>query len=310
MSKKKEDMEMIHPNPCYETVASATAASKPPDLSNKKTNYSSYIKCLIAGWITNFVLILAVAAILAIFQARVTSGVDAQIQDLQLSGNQSRSTNAAGPPGPTGPSGSQGLPGAKGEKGDTGSIGPPGSPASVVGGVSYIRWGSTTCRLGVTFVYSGQTGSTRGEDQGGASNYVCMPNNPQYPSGYGIGVKGNSYVYGTEYEQPPPPHQGSHQHNAVCAVCYVADKHTTIMIPARTSCPTGWTMEYHGYLASEYIGHHRTTYVCVDDGVSSVPNSQADVDGGHFYFIEVHCSGFACPPYHAERELGCAVCSK
>ncbi len=83
------------------------------------------------------------------------------------------------------------------------------------------------------------------------------------------------------------------------------------MIPPRTSCPTGWTMEYHGYLASEFTGHHRTTYVCVDDGVSSVPNSEADVDGGHFYFIEVRNShGFAYLSENEERELGCAVCSK
>ena len=37
---------------------------------------------------------------------------------------------------------------------------------------------------------------------------------------------------------------GGAQHNAPCAVCNVPDKSTTIMIPARLDCPTGWTREY------------------------------------------------------------------
>jgi len=83
---------------------------------------------------------------------------------------------------------------------------------------------------------------TNGYDRGGASNYICMPNDPQYTLAFRPGVQGYSYVYGTEYEQPPPGYS-VHQHNAVCAVCYVADKHTTIMIPAHTSCPSGWILD-------------------------------------------------------------------
>ena len=39
------------------------------------------------------------------------------------------------------------------------------------------------------------------------------------------------------------------------------------MIPAKMSCPSGWTREY--YLMSEYIGHRRTEYICVDSNMES-----------------------------------------
>jgi hypothetical protein len=31
------------------------------------------------------------------------------------------------------------------------------------------------------------------------------------------------------------------QHDAPCAVCYIPTRHSVIMIPAKTSCPSGWT---------------------------------------------------------------------
>ncbi|KAK2174253.1 hypothetical protein NP493_816g02017 [Ridgeia piscesae] len=38
------------------------------------------------------------------------------------------------------------------------------------------------------------------------------------------------------------------------------------MIPARLTCPDGWTKEYVGYLMSAHYTHQgRTTYTCVDN---------------------------------------------
>jgi hypothetical protein len=31
---------------------------------------------------------------------------------------------------------------------------------------------------------------------------------------------------------------------------------------------------------------------------------------GLYYHVEASCNGMACPPYNAEKELGCVVCSK
>ena len=185
---------------------------------------------------------------------------------------------------------------------------PSGTPASSVGGVTYTRWGSSTCRSGVTLVYPGRTGVTFGGHQGGASNYVCMPNDPEYTLPSRGGTQGYSFVFGTEYEDPLVP--GRFQHNAPCAVCYLPTMNTVIMIPAKTSCPSDWTREYFGYLMSEAVLNRRSMYECVDMGMESVPGSDNHIDGGHFYHVEAHCNGVACPPYDNFRELNCVVCSK
>ena len=179
-----------------------------------------------------------------------------------------------------------------------------------MGGVTYNRWGKSSCRSGANLVYSGRTGVTFGNHQGGASNYLCMPNDPDYTLAYQSGVQGHSHVYGTEYEGPPLV-SGRIQHNAPCAVCYVSTQHTVIMIPAKTTCPSGWTREYDGYLMSEAIFNlGRTMYECVDKDMESIPGSQNHIDGGHFYHVEAHCNGVSCPPYDNEKELTCAVCTK
>ena len=218
-----------------------------------------------------------------------------------------------GPKGLRGSEGRQGLPGVKGERGSglrgtKGSQGEPGQPAAVVGGVTYNRWGHTACRSGVSLVYSGKTGSSYSGHSGGGSNYLCMPNDPQYMS-HRSGVQGYSYVYGTEYEATLV--SGRSQHNAACAVCYIPNKHTTIMIPAKTTCSSGWIREYYGYLMSESVRNSsRMKYACVDIAMRSIPGSQNHIAGGHFYHVEAHCNGVSCPPYDNAKELTCVVCSK
>ena len=158
-------------------------------------------------------------------------------------------------------------------------------------------------------MYAGKTGVTFEDQQGGAANYLCMPNDPQYSLAYQPGVQGYSRVYGTEYEGPPLV-SGRVQHNAPCAVCYVSTQHTVIMIPAKTTCPSGWTREYYGYLMSEHRNNYRSMYECIDKVMESIPGSQNHIDGGHFYHVEAHCNGVACPPYDNQKELTCVVCTK
>ena len=174
----------------------------------------------------------------------------------------------------------------------------------------YTRWGESTCRSGVNRVYAGRTGSSHYTHSGGGANYICMPNDPEYSS-YFPGVQGHSYVYGTEYQFPLTPERN--QHNVPCAVCDVPNKSRVLMIPAKLTCPSGWTREYYGYLMSEHLNFSgRTMYTCVDVIIESVPGSQMDTvtAGGHFYHVEAHCNGVACPPYNNYKELTCVVCSK
>ena len=179
----------------------------------------------------------------------------------------------------------------------------------MVAGVTYNIWGRSSCQSGATRLYSGRAGVSFVHNSGGGGNYLCMPDHPEYTLPSQPGVQGYSYVYGVEYEGPPLV-SGREQHNAPCAVCYLPTKHTVLMIPARTTCPSGWTREYYGYLMSEHRIYNRSTYECVDRSMESIPGSQHHMENSHFYHTEVHCNGFACPPYNNYKELNCVVCSK
>ena len=214
-------------------------------------------------------------------------------------------TGPPGSQGATGPTGSQGQQGLPGSQGEQGIQGPPGIAGK---GVVYTRWGSSSCPSvsGTTLVYAGRTGGSHYTHGGGGANHLCMPSDPQYTLPYENGVRGHAYVYGTEYEYPL---QGSHDHNVPCAVCLAATRGTVLMLTAKTSCPTSWTTEYTGYLMTERHNHKRSMYVCVDRSQGSVSGSQANTNGALFFHVEATCNGLQCPPYDAQKELTCAVCT-
>ena len=212
-----------------------------------------------------------------------------------------------GEPGPAGgPPGPQGQSGARGATGPQGAVGAAG-PRS--GGVTYTRWGKSSCPniSGTELVYTGRVGGSDHTHRGGAANFLCMPLDPQYTLTYQVGVGGHSYVYGAEYQGPL---RGSHDHNVPCAVCYVSASETVLMIPAKTSCPTSWTREYYGWLMSAHLSHYRSHYECIDKDQESLSGSHANTDGALFYHVEANCNGMACPPYDAQKELNCVVCTK
>ena len=205
-----------------------------------------------------------------------------------------------GVPGPHGP---------QGQKGDQGVAGPAGPR---YGGVVYTRWGKSSCPSvsGTTLVYAGRAGGTWYTRKGGAANYLCMPDDPDYLS-YKPGVQGWNYLYGAEYQTfSGSPFSAVQDHNVPCAVCYASTRVAVTMIPAKTSCPSTWTLEYSGYLMSEYYAHHRTMYECVDKNPDSVPGSASSTDGILFYHVEANSNGMLCPPYDPQKELTCAVCTK
>jgi hypothetical protein len=178
--------------------------------------------------------------------------------------------------------------------------------------VTYVRWGKSSCPsvAGTELIYTGRAAGSF-YTKGGASNYLCLPNAPEYTLSYTPGSQSYSEIYGAEYQHTTGP--GTRDHNVPCAVCFVSTRVAVFMLPARTSCPAGWTREYYGYLMSDaslWTHHRRTTFECVDKDQDSVPGSQANTDGVLFYHVEANCNGIACPPYNNYKELNCAVCTK
>ena len=217
--------------------------------------------------------------------------------------------------GDTGQPGPQGGTGNKGDRGDTGQTGPQGErglPGPASGGAVYVRWGRTVCPSdqGTELVYSGRAGGSRHNNRGGGANHLCLPDDPDHLQ-YGSGTQTNSYIYGVEYQpSSSQPLQNVNSHNVPCAVCHVTTRATLLMIPAKVNCPTNWTTEYTGYLMTTHRNYHRSTYECVDKDPESVSGLNAyDSNNARLYHVEPYCSGISCPPYDAEKELTCVVCS-
>ena len=80
-----------------------------------------------------------------------------------------------------------------------GGQGPPG-PSS--GGVTYARWGQTTCpnTRGTELVYKGRPAGSYYSQKGGTSDDLCLPEEPQFLA-YGPRVQTRSpiLIHGVEY---------------------------------------------------------------------------------------------------------------
>ena len=181
----------------------------------------------------------------------------------------------------------------------------------------YTRWGRTTCSntTGTQLAYAGRAAGSYHTANGGGANYLCLPEQPQY-STFTTGTQGGRvYLYGVEYQtgnHANSPLRSFHDHNVPCAVCYTSSRGTVVMIPARLTCPSSWTREYYGYLMSNYHGNlYRSVFECVDHSPQSVTGRTIVAVGIVFYHTEVACNdGLQCPPYDAQKEVTCVVCTK
>ena len=146
--------------------------------------------------------------------------------------------------GKYGPRGPDGMKGMKGDPGPAGPQGPQGVRGLPGGGTTYIRWGRTTCPTGqrTELLYSGRAGATHHLHKGGAANYLCMPDDPDHLL-FQSGVQTDrNYVTGVEYWYGASI-SSANNHNAPCALCYVATRSVSVMIPAKTVCHTHWTLD-------------------------------------------------------------------
>ena len=226
-----------------------------------------------------------------------------------------------------GPVGEAGIPGTKGEKGSNGSsglTGPKGAPGkngtSVTGderngGTVYVRWGHDQCPSTAQLVYSGRAGGARWNEAGSGSNPQCLPLDPNFLTPISGDQRWRGLMHGAEYETVTDSNSylhGRHDTDVPCAVCHVSNRTAVYMVPAKYTCPTGWTREYYGYLMSSHTGsgRHHTQYTCVDTALKPVVGSAVDHNGLLFYFVEGRCGPLPCPPYDNTKELSCAVCTK
>ena len=221
-----------------------------------------------------------------------------------------------GPEGPAGSAGDKGDPGPAGPQGDAGETGPPGypgfpgpaGPAGPNGGSVYVRWGHSACPAteNTQLLYAGVTGGAKWNEAGGGANHLCMPNTPEYTLSHITSQ--NNLIWGTQYEYAAAG--GANYNTVTCAVCYTSTRPTVLMIPAKTSCPATWTVEYTGYIMADATDNSRpgrTTYECVD---ASQEHKASTGSNGIIQHVKVSCnSGLSCPPYITNKSVNCVVCT-
>ncbi|XP_036366809.1 short-chain collagen C4-like, partial [Octopus sinensis] len=182
----------------------------------------------------------------------------------------------------------------------------------------YTRWGRTSCPPYSNIVYDGLAGGEWFDNAGGGSNLLCLPNDPIWAN-YTTEHEGGSWIHGTEYQLEYyttnklfsfANAKSLHDHNVPCAVCLTQQPAVVMMLPARTKCYPGWTIEYSGYLMTEGSGNKgRHEYVCVDYAPEADPAGYKN-NGASLYFVQAACGSLPCPPYVNGQELSCVVCSK
>ena len=196
------------------------------------------------------------------------------------------------------------------------------------GGVTFTRWGKTSCPEESKLIYRGQMASPDLNAAGGGANYLCLDSDPSYqpnsPSNHASSYIGRVWyqVIRDHYTVSPLTY-----HSVPCSVCESARGRVThLMLPAQTRCPSSeWTLEYSGYLMSSAshgdpsgtptTRYYRTSYVCVDTDFESFSTRHNTAwEGSPLYLVQAECqrSGTlaSCPPYQPRKALSCAVCTK
>ena len=129
---------------------------------------------------------------------------------------------------------------------------------------------------------------------GGGVNYLCLPLDPDFPDNAQAGAQSGAYVYGVEYQAG---FTGMTHQDAPCAVCEVQGRSAVLMIPAKQTCPAGWTLEYEGLLATQHSNYKGAEYVCVSSNPEPSHSGQSDENGGLLFVVEAQCGSLPCPPY-------------
>ncbi len=181
-------------------------------------------------------------------------------------------------------------------------------------GITFTRWGHTSCPTNTSLVYSGYQAGKSHDHGGGGTNSLCLTKSPTWLN-FNDGNHNGALVYGTEYEMSGygltgvSPFNTFHDFEAPCAVCLDTRFTTQIMVPGTYQCPSGWTNLYYGYLMSTHYTQGASEFTCIDVQAQKIGTS-TNHNGNLLYPTEAECGSLPCGPYVQNRELTCAVCAR
>ncbi len=191
-------------------------------------------------------------------------------------------------------------------------LGPPGPCVPSRGGVTFTRWGRTTCppTKATQQIYNGTVAGSA-SNHAGSADYLCLHAQQQFLQITAGEQEWRGKLYTTEFAATADSEFGFH-HDIPCSVCYSEIRNTLITIPGRISCPEGWINEYYGYLMGVDWHPERGSRspICVDEDAESIPKSQQQPIKSLLYYFENICQGPDCSSNTNGGEVTCVVCSR
>lgn len=175
----------------------------------------------------------------------------------------------------------------------------------------YTRWGRSSCPSQSRQLFSGFASSSSDGHRGSGFTRLCLSHAAGFAYEHYDTSQNGALIYGAEYEtisSGVSSFRSVHNQPVPCSVCE-ARRGSAIMIPGSTLCPNGWSLEYYGFLMSNYYQLRKGEYVCVDSNPEKGKGS-AGTNDNRWYTVEMSdCGNILCPPYVRNREITCAVCT-
>ena len=118
-------------------------------------------------------------------------------------------------------------------------------------------------------------------------------------------------MYGAEYDSDDFAPRANGGDDLPCSVCRSTVGLSVLMIPGKSSCYDGWSLQYFGDLVAGHYGNKAATqYICLDEHSETLRAGYRNDNGKLFYPVKAVCGSLACPPYHNDKYLTCVVCTK
>ncbi|GFY69962.1 uncharacterized protein TNIN_478181 [Trichonephila inaurata madagascariensis] len=187
------------------------------------------------------------------------------------------------------------------------------------GTVTYVRWGSKECPSSpmIFKLDTGHMAATSNRGTGGASDYLCLPQNPVYPDEKpAFGNDASTFVTGVKYglldDHPFTDHDARYFYGkgVPCATCHLTNRTLIHVFPAQDECPEDWIYEYSGYLmaGSNLPGAH----ICMNDAPEAYEENIEEQQAHSLSLVHISemNEGLPKPPYEKKAAVKCIVCSK
>ena len=97
-----------------------------------------------------------------------------------------------------------------------------------------------------------------------------------------------------------------------CSACHATLRRSQMMIRGWKVCPSGWTVEYRGYLLSPHKVNaaQRKQVICVDEKAEQDVTKSSTGAGATLVGLGRFCKSFPCKKPYRRHLLPCAVCTK